>query len=325
MSNAFRLNRRQFAAAMAALGAPAVFAASGFPSKPIRIVVPFTTGGSLDIMSRAIAEQLTRSLGKPVLVENKAGAGGAIGTADVAKAAPDGHTLLMGTIGTHVVNPLTVKSLPYHPVNDFTPINLIQTVPLVLAVHPGLGVNTFQEFIALARSKPDQISIASPSNAHYMGLTRLGQLCDAKFRIVPYRGPAQSIADAVGGHISAVLETGMAIMPSVRAGQLKMLAIGSKQRLATFENTPTFIESGLPNYEISGVNMLYGPAGMPTDVVAKLSEEVRRIVATPAISNLIVNNAGIVVNSTPEELVAWQAKETEIWRRTIVDNNLKFE
>lgn len=325
MNSAFRLNRRQFTAAVAALGVPGAYAASAWPSKPIRIVVPFTTGGSLDIMARAIGEQMSRSLGKPVVVENKAGAGGAIGTAEVAKAAPDGHTMVLGTIGTHVVNPLVVKSLPYHAVNDFTPISLIQAVPMVLAVNPGLGVNTFQEFISLARSKNDQISIASPSNAHYVAIARLGQLCGVKFRIVPYRGPAQSIADAIGGHISGVLDTGMAVLPPVRSGGLKMLAIASRRRLAMFDGTPTVIESGVPDYEISGVNMLYAPAGVPADVVAALSKEVRRIVATPAVSNLIINNAGIVINSTPEELAAWQAKETGIWRSTIVDNNLKFE
>lgn len=196
---------------------------------------------------------------------------------------------------------------------------------MVLVVNLGLGVNTFQEFIALARSKPEQISVASPSNAHFLAIARLGQLTGVKFKIVPYRGPAQSVVDAIGGHIDAVLDTGMAVLPAVRAGSLKMLAIASKRRLGMFDSTPTIMESGVPDYEISGVNALYAPAGLPKDVQQKLSSEVRKIVATPAVSNLILSNAGIVVNSTPEELAAWQAKETDLWRNTIVKNNLKFE
>lgn len=319
------LNRRQFVAAAAAIGAPAICAASPWPSKPIRIVVPFTTGGSLDILIRAIGQQLSKSLKQPVIVENKSGAGGVIGTNEVAKAAPDGYTLVTGTIGTHVVNPLVLKSLPYDAVKDFTPISLIQFVPLVLAVNPSLGVNNFQEFIALAKAKDESISLASPSNAHFLGIVRLAQMAGVKFRIVPYRGPAQSIPDAVGGHISGVLDTGMAVLPQVKSGGLKMLAIGSRRRLPMFNEVPTIMESGLPGYEIAGVNTLYAPAGLPAPIVDTLSKELRRIVSTPEIANLIINNAGIVANSSPEELAKWQANETEVWRSTIVKNNLKFE
>lgn len=319
------LNRRQFVAMAAALGVPASQAVAPWPNKPIRIVVPFTTGGSLDILIRAIGQQLSKSLKQPVIIENKSGAGGVIGTNEVAKAAPDGYTLVTGTIGTHVVNPLVVKSLPYDAVKDFTPISLIQFVPMVLAVNPGLGVNTFQEFIALAKAKEESISLASPSNAHLLAIVRLAQLSGVKFRIVPYRGPAQSIPDAVGGHISGVLDTGMAVLPQVKSGGLKMLAIASKRRLPMFDGVPTIMESGLPGYEASGVNSLYAPAGVPTPIVDVLSKEIRRIVSTPEIANLIINNAGIVANSTPEELAKWQANEVEIWRSTIAKNNLKFE
>ncbi|UUC96743.1 tripartite tricarboxylate transporter substrate binding protein [Comamonas sp. C11] len=323
--NAMRWNRRQFSSVLLALSTPLVQAAPTWPSKPIRIVVPFTTGGSLDILSRAIGVHLGQALGQPVVVDNKAGAGGVIGSAEVARAAPDGYTFVMGNIGTHVVNPLVLKSLPYDPVKDFTPISLVQSVPMVLAVSSSLGINTLQELISLAKAKPDSITIASPGHAHYLAIARLGQAAGVKFRIVPYKGPAQSITDAVGGHIAAVLDTGMAILPAVRSGGLKILAIASERRLAMLDGVPTFMEVGVPKYEVSGTNVLYGPAGLPDYIVAKLSRELRRIVATPEISNLIINSAGVVVNSTPEQLAQWQIRETEVWRNTIVENNLKFE
>lgn len=325
MNKNFGLNRRNFVATIAALGLPSAYAATPWPTKPIRIVVPFTTGGSLDVMARAIGVQLSTAVGKPVIVDNKAGAGGAIGTVEVAKAAPDGHTLVLGTLGTHVINPLVMKSLNYDPVRDFTPISLVQAVPMLVAVNSGLGVNTFGEFIALAKSKPGEISIASAGNAHLLTITRLSQLTGVKLKIVPYRGPAQSIVDAIGGHVDAVLETGTAVLPAVRAGSLKILAVGSRKRLEMFESTPTVIESGVPDFESVGVNALYAPAGLPKEIQQKLSSEVRKIVSTPAIASLILSNAGIVVNSTPEELASWQARQTQISRETIEKNNLKFE
>ncbi|MCX5590460.1 Bug family tripartite tricarboxylate transporter substrate binding protein [Alcaligenes endophyticus] len=297
-----------------------------WPQKPIRIIVPFTTGGSVDIMMRALGMKLSQSLKQSVIIENRPGAGGAIGTTLVANAKPDGYTLAAGTTGTHVVNPLVLKDLSYDSVRDFEPISLVQTVPLVLAINPQLNVVTFAEFIELAKNRsPDApITIAAPSNAHHITIAHLAEVTGASFQIVPYSGPAQSVTDAIGGHIDAVLDTGMAVAPHDKSGDLKILAVGSLERLPFLKNTQTISEMGYPGFEAIGINSLYAPAGTAPEVIQRLNKEIKEIMGSPDIIELVNNSAGLVVSSSPDELAAWQHKQTKVWKELIEKTQIQF-
>ncbi len=297
-----------------------------WPQKPIRIIVPFTTGGSVDIMMRALGVKLGQSLNQSVIIENRPGAGGAIGTTLVANAKPDGYTLAAGTTGTHVVNPLVLKKLSYDSVNDFTPISLVQTVPLVLAINPQLGVETFPEFIELAkqRSNDAPISIAAPSNAHHITIAHLAEVTGAKFQIVPYSGPAQSVTDAIGGHIDAVLDTGMAVAPHQKTGDLTILAVGSLERLPYLKDTKTISEMGYLGFEAIGINSLYAPANTAPEIIQRLNKEIKAIMSSPDIIELVTNSAGLVVSSSPEELATWQQNQTQVWKELIERTQIQF-
>jgi tripartite-type tricarboxylate transporter receptor subunit TctC len=312
-------------AMMAALQPATAVGADAFPTKPIRIVVPYSPGGASDQMMRTIATEMSKTIGQTVYVENRPGAGGVIGMQEVARAAPDGHTLVAGNNGTHVVTPLVMKNTPYDPVKDFTPISLVQTTPLWLVVNPAIGVDSLEQLIALAKSKPGQVAFASPGNAHTLAIEHLAMMAGVKFSIIPYKGPAQALGDTIAGHVSVFFDTGMAVLPHVKSGKLKALAVASDKRLPMFPNTPTVAELGFPGYDAVGANLLSVPANTPPDVVAKLSKEIRRIVALPHVQKMIEDAAGVAVNSTPQELAQWQTMSTAKWRDVMVKGNIKFD
>ncbi len=321
-----RMNRRMMIAGTAALAASPAFGQS-FPNRPITIVVPFAAGGSTDVVARIVAAKMSENMGVQVLVENRAGAGGGVGAAAVAKAAPDGYTILMATISTHTLNPIMAKTKLFDPVKDFTPISLLVTVPNVLVVHPSLGVNNVQELIALLKKEPGKHSYASSGNGtplHVSG-ELFKRMTGTDMIHVPYRGGGPAMNDLIGGQIKIMFDNLPPSVPHIRSGTIKALGVTVKKRVEGFENIPTIAEQGLPDYETYSWNGLLAPAGTPAAVIEKLNAEANKAIADPGVKAKLKDISAVTVGSTPAELAAFIAKELTIWEPVIRGANITID
>jgi tripartite-type tricarboxylate transporter receptor subunit TctC len=318
MSQEFK--RRELLAAFGAAGlaglAPSVHAQDAWPAKPVTYVVPFTPGGSTDVIGRALCDKLQASLGHPFIVENRPGAAGAVGAAYVAKAKPDGYTLFGGTISTHAINASLYKNLPYDPVKDFEPVSLTATLPNVLMVGPQLGVNSVQELIALLKKDPARRTFASSgagTSTHLAG-ELLADLIGVPLTHIPYKGTPPAMVDVSAGQVTFMFDQMTAAIPLVQAGKLKLLAVTTAKRIALAPQLPTMMESGVPKFEMSSWQAVYAPKGTPHAIVGKLSAEIHRILALPDIREKLGTQLGMeLVGSTPEELAAHMAREIPRW------------
>jgi len=266
------------AATFASIGLSAA-QAQGYPTRPVTMVVPFAAGGSSDILARAFGASLAARLGQPVIIENKPGAGGIIASDYVARAQPDGYTLLFGTIGTHAINPVLKKTLPFDVAKSFTAIGRLQDGPLVLVVNPSLPAKNLQDLIGYARANPDKLSYAS---AGIGAISHLGGelfKSEAKVEIVhvPYKGGGAAMPDLLGGQVQLMLETIPNTLSSVRAGKLRALAISSDKRSASLPDVPTFKESGLKGLDVTTWTGLFGPANLPADIASRLNAEIAKV------------------------------------------------
>ncbi len=280
------IDRRHFtlglAGGAALLAAPAI--AQTFPSKPINLVVPFAPGGSTDVVARIIAAKMSENMGTQVIVENRAGAGAAWARRAVAKATPDGHTILMATISTHTLNPLMAKTKLFDPIKDFAPISLLATVPNVLVVHPSLGVNNVQELVALLKREPGKHSYASSGNGAAACSGELfKRMTGTDMQHIPYRGGGPAMNDLVGGQVKIMFDNLPPSVPQIRAGTIKALGVTTKKRVPGFENIPTIAEQGLPDYETYSWNGFLAPAGTPPAVIARLNAEANKAIADPGV------------------------------------------
>jgi tripartite-type tricarboxylate transporter receptor subunit TctC len=323
------IDRRHFtlglAGGAALLAAPAI--AQTFPSKPINLVVPFAPGGSTDVVARIIAAKMSENMGTQVIVENRAGAGGGVGAAAVAKAAPDGHTILMATISTHTLNPLMAKTKLFDPIKDFAPISLLATVPNVLVVHPSLGVNNVQELVALLKKEPGKHSYASSGNGtplHVSG-ELFKRMTGTDMQHIPYRGGGPAMNDLVGGQVKIMFDNLPPSVPQIRAGTIKALGVTTKQRVPGFENIPTIAEQGLPDYETYSWNGFLAPAGTPPAVIAKLNAEANKAIADPGVKAKLTDISAVTVGTTPEELASFIQKELAIWEPVIRGANITID
>ncbi len=269
-----------------ALSVPGVALAQAYPTKTIRIVAPFAPGGGVDTVARLIADPLSKAMGQPVIVENRPGAAGTIGAALVAKARPDGHTLLLGTISTHGIAPSLYPGLPYNAQRDFAPISLLITQPNVLAVHPGLGVRSVADLIRLARSKPETIAYASSGSGTTQHLSAALFEAAARVRLVhvPYKGSAPALVDLLGGQVQLMFDNLPTALPHIKAGKLNALAVTSSARTPMLPAVPTMQEAGLTGYAVTSWYALYAPAKTPPAVVRRLNAEVSKALALPAVS-----------------------------------------
>jgi tripartite-type tricarboxylate transporter receptor subunit TctC len=314
------------AAALAA-GAWAQPNLSPYPTKPIRIVVPFPAGGATDVLARAAAQKLTESLGQPVVVDNRPGAGGNIGAELVAKSAPDGYTLLMGTVGTHAINPGIYPKMPYDHVRDFAPIILVAGVPNVLEVNPSLPVNSVQELIAYAKANPGKLNFASSGNGTSIHLS--GELfktmAGVQMTHVPYKGSAPALQDLVGGQVQLMFDNLPPSLALIKAGKLKPLAVTSKVRAPALPDVPTLAESGLPGFEASSWFGLLAPAGTPQPVIAKLNAEIAKWLATPEAKEKLVAQGANIAGGTPEDFARHIAAETAKWQKVVKDSGAKID
>jgi tripartite-type tricarboxylate transporter receptor subunit TctC len=295
-----------------------VAGAQTYPSKPIRIIVAFAPGGIADTAARSFSQKLAEVLGQPVIIENRAGAGGITGAEVVARAAPDGYTLLVTSI-SHTINPSVRKSLPFDAVRDFTPVTLIMDAPNFLVVHPSLPAKSVKELVALARARPGQISYASSGTGTSTHLS--GELFKALSRIdmvhVPYKGGGPAVIDLTGGHVQMMFSTLPSVLGQVRAGRLRGLAVTGARRFPSVQEYPTMIEAGVPGYEVSGWSGMFAPAGAPREVVARIAGEIGKILRAPEVKERFSTLGAEPVGSSPDEFAAFVRSEIAKWRKVV--------
>ena len=290
----------------ATLGMPAVaaFAQTDLPKGPIMMIVPFASGGATDIVTRLVAQKLSMRIGRPVVVENAAGGGGTIGAIKVAKAVADGNVLLMGTVATHAINPLTTPPAPYDPVRDFTPISLIAKVPNVLLVSASVEAKNLGELIELLKANPGRYNYGSSGVGTPPHLS--GELFKAMAKVdishVPYRGGGPAMADLVGGHIPILFDVLSGAASHIRARSVRALAVTTTERSPSFKDLPTMAEAGLPGYETYTWNAVFGPAGVPGAIVEGLGRALQEVVAEPEVKARLMDLSAIPVGSSAEVL-----------------------
>ncbi|HXR56255.1 MAG TPA: tripartite tricarboxylate transporter substrate binding protein [Casimicrobiaceae bacterium] len=300
------------------LSMPAASAAD-YPTKPIRIVVPFPPGGTTDILARAVAQKLSETWNQQVIVDNRPGAGGNIGADLVAKAAPDGYTLVMGTVGTHAINPNLYRKMPYDHVKDFAPIILVAGVPNVLVVNPSLPVHTVRELIDYAKANPGKLNFASSGNGTSIHLS--GELfktmANVQMTHVPYKGSAPALADLMGGQVQLMFDNLPSSLGLIKGGKLRAVAVTSTTRAAALPDVPTIAESGLPGFEASSWFGLLAPAGTPHDIVAKLNGVIAAWLATPDAKDKLLAQGAIAAGGSPEAFAKHIDSETSKWAKVV--------
>ena len=337
--------RRPFLVSLSALAALATLTATtGFsttaqaqaawPTKPVRIVVPFPAAGTTDILARALAPELQRVFGQPFVVENKPGAGGNLGSAEVAKAAADGHTLLMGTVGTHAINPSLYPRMPYDAVKDFAPITLVAGVPNVLVVNPAnaqkYGINSVQDLARVAKSNPGRLNVASSGNGTSIHLAaELFKSMTGTFMVhFPYRGSGPALMDLMGGNMDLMFDNLPSSMPHIKSGKLKALAVTSAQRSSALPDVPTVEEVGGPalkSFEASSWFGLLAPAGTPTDIVTRLQQETAKALASPALKERLQAQGAIPSGNTPAEFARLIDAESKKWAQVVKASGAKVD
>lgn len=307
-------------------------ASDTFPTKPIRIVVPFPPGGTTDIMARAVAAELSRLPGWNAVVDNRPGAGGNIGADMVAKAAPDGYTLLMGTVGTHGINQSLYGKLPFDPIRDFTPITVVAAVPNVLIINPAFAqqnrINTVNDLIAYARANPGKLNMASSGNGTSIHLA--GELFKTQTRTFmvhfPYKGSGPALTDMAGGTMQIMFDNLPSSMSLIKAGKLKALAVTSAKPSPALPGVPTVAEAArLPGFEASSWFGLLAPAGTPPEIIGRIQHEVARALATPAMREKLLAQGADPVGNTPEQFQAFIKAEHAKWARVVKDSGAKVD
>lgn len=299
--------------------APSPIPAQEYPVKPVRLVVPFTPGGSTDILGRLVAQKLTESLGRQVLVDNRPGAGGTIGVEIVAKSPADGYTLVMGHIGTFGVNPTLYPKLPYDAVKDFQPITLFAMIPNILSVNPSLPAKSVKDVIALARARPGVMNYGSGGNgsAAHLATEYFKLLTKTNIVHIPYRGTAPAITDLLAGNISMIITGVPAQLGHIKSGRLRALGVATSKRLPLFPELPTIAEAGVKGYEATQWYGVLAPANTPTPVVTKLHAAIVKALQGADVKERLASEAGEPVGNSPEEFRAFIQKEIARWAPVI--------
>jgi tripartite-type tricarboxylate transporter receptor subunit TctC len=316
--------RREWLAACVALASARRARAQG---RPIRLVVPFTPGGSTDILARALAPKLAAALGQNVIVDNKPGAGGSLGATEVANAAPDGQTLLMGHIGTLAVNVSLYPKLAYDPLKSFAPVAWVARVPNVLVVNAASGLSSLKDLVARAKAKPGQLSYSSGGNgsAAHISFEYFKLRAGIFMAHIPYRGTAPSVTDLISGQVDATFTGTPAVLPHIRSGRLRALAVSSSQRIAALPEVPTVAESGYPGFEADQWYGLVAPAGTPAAVVARLNAEINKALALPEVAQQLAAEGAVPMPGPPLAFGELIAREIPRWREVIKAGNVKID
>ncbi|OWV81529.1 ABC transporter substrate-binding protein [Rhizobium sp. R634] len=311
----------------ATLGLGTVSVAADFPDHAITMVVPFAAGGSTDVVARIVAQKMSEDLGQQVIVQNVAGAGGNLGAGNVARADPDGYTILMGTVATHALNPLILKSTPYDPEKDFAPVSLLVVVPNVLVVNPELPAKTVQELVALLKAEPDKYSYASSGNGTPLHLSGelFKSMAGVSMQHIPYKGAGPALNDVIGNQVPIMFDNLPSSSSHIKAGTLRALAVTTAARAPSFPDVPTIAESGIPGYETYTWNALFAPANTPSEVVTRLNASANKALKDPAVAERMKEFSATIVGSTPEELAAHMKAELAKWGPVVKGANIQME
>jgi tripartite-type tricarboxylate transporter receptor subunit TctC len=314
-------------ALLACASVSAAAQANAYPARPVRWIVPFAPGGPTDLMSRAVADKLAQRLGQPFVVDNRAGAGGNIGAELVARSAPDGHTLMIGHVGTHAINVSLYPKLAFDPVRDFTPITLIATLPLALVVHPAVPARNVKELIAHAKMYPGALNFASAGNGGPTHLT--GELLKTAAAIdivhVPYKGNAAALIDLVSGRVQVMFSNMLTSMPHVKAGKLRAIGISSPRRTPQAPDLPTIAESGLPGFAAVPWYGVLGPAGVPRPIVTRLNAAIALALVEPDMRERFVAQGIDLQSDAPEQFASLIRSEVVKWRKVVREAGAKVD
>jgi tripartite-type tricarboxylate transporter receptor subunit TctC len=315
-----------FVCTLLVLGLPALHAAD-YPEKPIRLIVPYSPGGTADLLARTIGQKITASLGQQVIIDNRPGAGGNIGADLVAKAAPDGYTLLVGTVATHAINPSLYPNMPYNAEKDFAPIILMVTLPNVLVVNPSLPVHNVKELIALAKSKPGELAFASSGNGTSLHLS--GELFKKMTGVdmihIPYKGSAPALIDLVGGQVQLMFDNVPTSLPQIKAGKLRALAVTGPRRSPVLPDLPTLSESGLTGFSIMSWFALYAPAGTPAAILSKLNKVAAQGIASKDLREQWMAQGLEPAGGTADQLAEFRRIEAPKWAKLIRESGARVD
>jgi tripartite-type tricarboxylate transporter receptor subunit TctC len=300
--------------------------AQTYPFRQITLIIPFAAGGSNDLVGRAIGKKLTEAWGQPVIVENRAGAGGLIGTAAVAAARPDGYTLLLVS-PTFTINPAIKKTMPFDTIRDFTPVAFIARSPLLVAASNNLPVKSATELLALARSKPGQITYASAGlgSINHIATEQIAFAAGAKFMHVPYKGGAPALNDLIGGHVDIYVSSLPQVLPLAQSGQARALAVTSSRRTALLPDVPTLEESGISGFDLCSWWGIAGPAGMPKDIVNALNAEIGKMLTSPELGTFLTNEGAEAQTMTPQQFGELIRLETARWTKVAHEANISID
>lgn len=319
-----------FTLAALAAGAPAqstsTVSEQAYPNKTIRMIVPFPAGGPTDIIARTVGQKLTESMGQPVVIDNRGGSGGNIGTEIVARAAPDGYTLLMAIVG-HAINPFLYSKIPYDPVKDFSPITKTGAATIILVAHPSVPVKSIKDLIVLAKAKPRQLNFGSPGSGtpHHLAAELLKTMAGIDLIHVPYKGAAPAIADLLGGQVNTAIVSLPAAFPHVKAGKLTALGVTSGMRSAIVPEVPTFAEAGLGGYELENWYGLLAPARTPRQIIEKLNGETVKALQLPDVKERLHSQGFEIRTSTPDEFAVYIKSELVKWAKIVKASGAKVD
>jgi tripartite-type tricarboxylate transporter receptor subunit TctC len=317
---------RSILALLAALALAGV-AHAQYPTKPVRIVVPYPAGGTSDILARSIGQKLQELWGQPVIVDNKPGATGNVGAEIVAKSPPDGYTLMLADIGSLAISPSVFANLPFDPVKDFAPVVMVAYSPHILAVHPSVPAKDVKELIAYAKANPGKLNFAvsGTGGANHLAGIEFAMRSGIKWAYIPYKGGAQAIADVMGGQAQVLFNGMLATYPAVKDGKLRGLAISSEKRFASAPDLPTVAEYGFPGFETGSFQGVVAPAGTPKDVVATLHDTISKVLATPEMTDRLSKAGAELRPQSPEQFGQFIASEKARWAKVVKESGEKFE
>ena len=301
--------------------------AQDYPNRPIRLIAPFPAGGLADVLARAVGDELSKSLGQPVIVENRAGAGGNIGADAVAKSTPDGYTLLMTSAGILTANQFLYAQMPFDPEKDFVPVSNVADMPMMVVVGPKVEAETLQELVALARANPDKLNFGSPGigTTGHLGLALFMHAAKIKLTHVPYRGAAPAMTDLLAGQIDGVVDNPPTVLPQIEGGRLRALAVAAKTRMALLPDLPTAEEAGVPGYEASSWFGVVAPAGTPPAIVARLRKAIAEGLAQPAVRERFAKTGARLLGNTPEEFAKQIVDDRKMWGEVIRAADIKAQ
>jgi tripartite-type tricarboxylate transporter receptor subunit TctC len=308
---------------LAALTFTAMAQTAPWPSKPVKIVVTFPPGGAPDTLARVLADKWGQSSGQTITVDNKPGAGGNIGADFVAKSAPDGTTLVVGTVGTHAINAALYDKMPYNHTKDFTPISFLASTPNLLVVNTSVPARTVKELIDLAKKSPLSFGSSGSGTSIHLSGELFNTMAGVKMQHIPYKGRAQAVPDLLGGRISMIFDNMPSALPLVKAGEVRAIAVTSAARSPAAPNIPTIAESGLPGFEATSWFALYAPAGLPKDVQARINAETLRVMALPDVKEKLAGLGLEIATGTPDALATFQQAETAKWAKVVKESGAK--